>query len=106
MDDTYSDHIATYVRWMSVLTYWMLIFGIGCSVLTFLPDNLVFVWVLSSVPFYIYLYVSYQNYMLFMKPSNVPSKLTRDRIFLRQKRSPAIRKCNVLCRNGWRRKAI
>lgn len=43
----------------------MLIFGIGCSVLTFLPDNLVFVWVLSSVPFYIYLYVSYQNYMLF-----------------------------------------
>lgn len=65
MDDTYSDHIATYVRWMSVLTYWMLIFGIGCSVLTFLPDNLVFVWVLSSVPFYIYLYVSYQNYMLF-----------------------------------------
>lgn len=82
MDDTYSDHIATYVRWMSVLTYWMLIFGIGCSVLTFLPDNLVFVWVLSSVPFYIYLYVSYQNYMLFMKPSNMPSKVTRDRIFL------------------------
>ena len=36
LDDTYSDHIATYVRWMSVLTYWMLIFGIGCSVLTFL----------------------------------------------------------------------
>lgn len=65
MDNTHSDHIATYVRWMSVLTYWMLIFGISCSALTFLPDNLVFVWVLSSVPFYIYLYVSYQNYLLF-----------------------------------------
>ena len=65
MDNTHSDHIATYVRWMSVLTYWMLIFGISCSVLTFLPDNMVFLWVLSSVPFYIYLYVSYQNYLLF-----------------------------------------
>lgn len=65
MDNTHSDHIATYVRWMSVLTYWMLVFGISCSALTFLPDKLVFVWVLSSVPFYSYLYVSYQNYLLF-----------------------------------------
>ena len=65
MDNTHSDNISTYVRWMSVLTYWMLIFGIGCSALTFLPDNLVFLWVLSSIPFYIYLYVSYQNYLLF-----------------------------------------
>ena len=65
MDNTRSDNIETYVRWMSVLTYWMLIFGISCSVLTFLPDNLVFLWVLSSVPFYCYLYVSYQNYLLF-----------------------------------------
>lgn len=65
MDNTHSDNISTYVSWMSVLTYWMLIFGISCSVLTFLPDNLVFLWVLSSVPFYCYLYVSYQNYLLF-----------------------------------------
>ena len=65
MNNTHSDNIAAYVRWMSVLTYWMLIFGISCSVLTFLPDNLVFLWVLSSVPFYCYLYVSYQNYLLF-----------------------------------------
>lgn len=65
MDNTHSDNIETYVRWMSVLTYWMLIFGISCSALTFLPDNLVFLWVLSSVPFYCYLYVSYQNYLLF-----------------------------------------
>ena len=65
MDNTHSDNISTYVSWMSVLTYWMLIFGISCSALTFLPDNLVFLWVLSSVPFYIYLYVSYQNYLLF-----------------------------------------
>ena len=65
MDNTHSDNISTYVSWMSVLTYWMLIFGISCSALTFLPDNLVFLWVLSSVPFYCYLYVSYQNYLLF-----------------------------------------
>ncbi|HBH09035.1 MAG TPA: AraC family transcriptional regulator [Rikenellaceae bacterium] len=65
MDNTHSDNISTYVSWMSVLTYWMLIFGISCSALTFLPDNLVFLWVLSSVPFYSYLYVSYQNYLLF-----------------------------------------
>ena len=65
MDNTHSDNISTYVRWMSVLTYWMIIFGISCSALTFLPDNLVFLWVLSSIPFYVYLYVSYQNYLLF-----------------------------------------
>lgn len=65
MDNTHADNISTYMSWMSVLTYWMLIFGISCSALTFLPDNLVFLWVLSSVPFYCYLYVSYQNYLLF-----------------------------------------
>ena len=33
--------------------------------LTFLPDEWVFVWILSSVPFYIYLFCCYQNYLLF-----------------------------------------
>lgn len=67
MNDTQSDNIEHYFRWMSILTYWMLIFGLGCSLLTFLPDKLVYLWVLSSIPFYIYIYVSYANYCLFYK---------------------------------------
>lgn len=63
-DDTRSDDIGAYIRWMSVFTYWAVIFGVGCGLLTFLPDRYVFLWILSSVPFYIYLYCSYMNYLL------------------------------------------
>lgn len=55
-DDTHSDNIASYIRWMSILTWWALIYGVGCSLLTFLPDRYVFVWILSSIAFYIYIY--------------------------------------------------
>ena len=64
-DDTHSDDIGAYIRWMSVFTWWAVIFGVGCGLLTFLPDRYVFLWILSSVPFHIYLYCSYMNYLLF-----------------------------------------
>ena len=64
-DDTHSDNIGAYIKWLSVFTYWAVIFGVGCGLLTFLPDDYVFVWILSSVPFYIYLFCCYLNYMLF-----------------------------------------
>ena len=63
-DDTHSDNIGAYIRWMSVFTWWAVIFGVGCGLLTFLPDRYIFLWILSSVPFYIYLYCSYMNYLL------------------------------------------
>lgn len=50
---------------MSILTWWALIYGVGCSLLTFLPDRYVFVWILSSIAFYMYIFVSYTNYMLY-----------------------------------------
>ncbi len=64
-DDTHSDDIAAYVSWMSIITWWALIFGVGCGLLTFIPDRYVFIWILSSIPFYIYLFCSYINYLLF-----------------------------------------
>lgn len=63
--ENHSDDIEAYIRWLSIFTYWAIGFGVGCGVLTFLPDKYVFIWILSSVPFYIYLYGCYQNYMLF-----------------------------------------
>ena len=64
-DDTHSDDIGAYIEWLSIFTYWALIFGVGCGLFTFLPDEYVFIWILSSVPFYIYLFCSYMNYLLF-----------------------------------------
>lgn len=64
-DDTQSDNISAYIRWLSIFTYWAVVFGVGCGLLTFLPDKYIYVWILSSVPFYIYLYCSYMNYLLF-----------------------------------------
>lgn len=64
-DNTHSDDIGSYIRWLSVLTYWAIGFGIMCGVLTFMPDESVFLWILSSIPFYIYLYCRYQDYILF-----------------------------------------
>lgn len=64
-DDTHADDIGAYIEWLSIFTYWALIFGVGCGLLTFLPDEYVFIWILSSIPFYIYLFCSYQNYLMF-----------------------------------------
>lgn len=63
-DDTHSDNIASYIRWMSILTWWAVIYGVGCSLLTFLPDRYVFLWILSSIAFYVYIFVSYTNYLI------------------------------------------
>lgn len=64
-DDTHSEDIAAYIRWMSIFTWWAIIYGVSCGLLTFLPDEFVFLWILSSVPFYIFLFYSYMNYLLF-----------------------------------------
>ena len=64
-DDTHADDIGAYIEWLSIFTYWALIFGVGCGLLTFLPDEYVFIWILSSIPFYSYLFYSYLNYLLF-----------------------------------------
>ena len=79
-NDTHSDDIGSYIKWMSVFTYWAVIFGIGCGLLTFLPDNWIFIWILSSVPFYIYLYHCYQNYLLFYEQveSAMESEITSE----------------------------
>lgn len=63
--ETHSDDIGAYIRWLSVFTWWAVVFGVGCALLTFLPDRYVFLWVLSALPFYIYMYCCYQNYLFF-----------------------------------------
>ena len=64
-DDTHADDIGAYIEWLSTFTYWTVIFGVGCGLLTFLPNKYVFIWILSSIPFYSYLFYSYLNYLLF-----------------------------------------
>ena len=65
LDNYCSDNAAAYIHWMSVFTYWAIIFGVGQGVFTFVPDSFVYLWIISAIPFYIYLYVSYENYLLF-----------------------------------------
>ena len=62
--DNHSDDIGAYIRWLSIFTIWAIVFGVSCGLLTFLPDRYVFLWVISAIPFYVYLFCSYQNYML------------------------------------------
>lgn len=64
-NETQADDIGAYIEWLSIFTYWAVIFGVGCGLLTFLPNKYVFIWILSSIPFYCYLFYSYQNYLLF-----------------------------------------
>lgn len=64
-DETQSDDIGSYIDWLSLFTWWAVIYGIGCGLFTFIPEKFAFIWILSSIPFYIYLFCSYMNYMLF-----------------------------------------
>lgn len=65
LDDYYSDDKEAYIRWMSVFTYWAVVYGVLQGVFTFMPDRYVFIWIISAIPFYTYLYVSYANYFIF-----------------------------------------
>lgn len=76
LDDYYSEGSEAYIRWMSVFTYWAIVFGVGQGVFTFVPNKYVFVWIISAIPFYIYLYTSYANYFLFYE--NVEGVLAAD----------------------------
>lgn len=64
-DDTHAENIAAYIQWMSIFMWWAVIYGVSCGLLTFLPSSLVSLWIISSIPFYIYLFCSYMNYLLF-----------------------------------------
>ncbi len=64
-ENTHSDDIGSYIRWLSVFTYWATAFGVSCALFTFLPDKYVFLWILAAVPFYSYLYCCYKNYLFF-----------------------------------------
>lgn len=64
-ENTHSDDIGSYIRWLSIFTYLAILFGISCGILTFLPDRFVFIWLLSAALFCIYLYRCYQNYIFF-----------------------------------------
>ena len=64
-NETQADDIGAYIEWLSIFTYWAVIFGVGCGLLTFLPDKYIYIWVFSSIPFYCYLFHCYQNYLLF-----------------------------------------
>lgn len=63
--DIHSENIEIYIKWMNVITYWAVLYGVGCGLLTFLPDQYINWWILSSIPFYGYLFYSYQNYMIY-----------------------------------------
>ncbi len=65
LDNYYADDKRLYVRWMSVITYWALSFGLGQSGFTLLPRAYLIFWMISAIPFYVYLYTSYANYYLF-----------------------------------------
>lgn len=64
-DETAADDLAMYIKWMNHFTYYVLVYGIGCSALTFLPEEYCYLWILSSLPLYIYVFCCYQNYLLF-----------------------------------------
>ena len=36
-DETQSDDIGAYIRWLSVFTWWAVIYGVGCGLFTFIP---------------------------------------------------------------------
>ena len=63
-DETNAEDIGSYIRWLSNMTYIAVIYGVGCTFFTLLPDNFIYLWILSSLGFYIYVFVCYRNYML------------------------------------------
>lgn len=64
-DETHSENLSAYIRWMYIFTWWAVVYGVSCGLFTYLPNRYIYLWILSSVPFYVYLFYSYMNYLLF-----------------------------------------
>ena len=92
--ETHTDDLGAYIKWLSVFTYWAITFGVGCGLLTFLPDEYIYVWILSSVPFYIYLFLCYLNYLLFYEQveSAMESEVTSEEDISRDPRPERLQK--------------
>ena len=92
--ETHADDLGAYIKWLSVFTYWAITFGVGCGLLTFLPDEYIYVWILSSVPFYIYLFLCYLNYLLFYEQveSAMESEVTSEEDISRDPRPERLQK--------------
>lgn len=92
--ETHADDLGAYIKWLSIFTYWAIIFGVGCGLLTFLPDKYIYIWILSSVPFYIYLFLCYLNYLLFYEQveSAMESEVTSEEDISRDPRPEQLQK--------------
>ena len=63
-DDTHADDIGAYIEWLSIFTYWALIFGVGCGLLTFLRQYVLSGFCRQSRSTAIFS-TAIQNYLLF-----------------------------------------
>lgn len=80
LDSYHSDDVYAYVKWMSVITYWAISFGVGQAFFTFIPNDYIVYWIISAIPFYIYLYTSYKNYVVFHEKLSLVSEAASDTI--------------------------
>ncbi len=65
LDGYYADNHYAYVRWMSVVTHWSVVFGTLQGILAFMPSRYVYLLIIAAIPFYIYIYISFRDYLLF-----------------------------------------
>ena len=65
VDNFHSEDIAVYLNWMSTFSYWGIFFTALLGVLTFLPEEYVYLWIISAIPLYIYVFWCYMGYLLF-----------------------------------------
>lgn len=63
IDETQSDNLEYSTKWMSVTARLAALFGVSCAIFTFIPNDYLFIWILSSILFYVFIFCSYEWYM-------------------------------------------
>ena len=64
MDDYYADNVKHFVAWLSKSTYGIVFFGLTGAVLAFAPKAVIAVQMLLGIGMFIYIFLSFLNYML------------------------------------------
>lgn len=74
LDNNYADATSTFIRWLNISAWLVIVFGIICGLDIFFNRNGIAMLMTCGLGVFIYIYVSFQNYALNLEPIQYASE--------------------------------
>ena len=64
LQNYYSDEVDSFIRWMSKSVFLAILMGLICSTMAFAPKWMICLYLISSIPFFYYIFSCFLDYMI------------------------------------------